>query len=590
VDFDGSVHHFTYILSSMSHLLKRKAGVFVPLFALKGSEDQGVGDTRAMKEMIDWCHERQLSVLQILPINETSGDNSPYNAVSSVALEPTTLSVRPGDVPGLSQQLYEEMKCKHALDSLGTDTVVYSRLRPFIRDVGFHAMDALNSDEEAAFLSFCESHEAWLYDYSLFRSLMEWNAGSPVWMDWREEHRSPHQASRWHSHLEEVEKNRLDRLIRYFSFLQWVLDLQWCDVKQYAAKRGVGLMGDIPFGVSRHSVDVWASPDWFNLEWSGGAPPEPSFQGDTFIRRWGQNWGIPPYHWDRMEETDYLWWRRRVKYVSRYFDLFRIDHILGFYRLYSFPWTPERNDEFAELEKDEVEAMVGDLPRFIPESDETNEGAAINQAQGEKLLQIILEAAGDSVVVGEDLGVVPDYVRPSLEKLGISGFKIPVFERNEETQEYSPVEEYPELTVSTLATHDHLPMRGLWRQWWDSFEQSRMYEVNSEARQGGDQDSWEIYRTQRFLGLPDETMVREFEPAVREAWLQKLLQTPSWLAVFMITDIFGQELRFNVPGPVADSNWSQRLPASIQQMNESEEYRGILEWLQIQIKKSGRRG
>ncbi len=568
---------------------ERQAGVFVPLFALRGKEDQGIGDTRAMKEMIDWCADHQLSVLQILPINETSGDNSPYNAVSSVALEPTTLSVRPDDVPGLSQEVYQQIKSRHALEQVDVHTVSYSLLRAFIREVALSAMDSLKDQEEVAFAEFREQEESWLYDYAVFRSLMDWHDGSPVWTSWPDQHRSPQQAFQWLAHLEEEPKNQFELTIRYYSYLQWVLHLQWNEVSQYAAQKFVGIMGDIPFGVSRNSADVWATPDWFNLEWSGGAPPEPAFQGDKFIREWGQNWGIPPYHWDRMEQSGYQWWKRRVRHVARYFNLFRIDHILGFYRLYSFPWIPEKNDEYVDLDRAAVRELVGDLPRFLPESDETETGAAINQAQGEKLLKMILEAAGDCIVVGEDLGVVPKYVRPSLQQLGISGFKIPVFERNEESREYSPSAEYSDLTVATLATHDHLPMRALWENWWKEFDDSRAFPEGSEERHQGDQSSWEIYRTQRFLELPDGEMIRDFEPEIREAWVKQLLATPSWLAIFMITDLFGQTLRFNVPGPVADSNWSQRMPHTISEMGGDEPYVGALGFLINEIINSKRK-
>ncbi|MEM6602056.1 MAG: 4-alpha-glucanotransferase, partial [Verrucomicrobiota bacterium] len=498
---------------------KRQAGIFVPLFALKGKEDQGIGDTRAMKEMVDWCCENRLSVLQILPINETSGDNSPYNAVSSVALEPTTLSVRPAEVPGLSQALYEELRGRHDLKGPDSDTVTYHAVRRFIRDMGFHAIDMLSAEEESTFRKFIHENESWLSDYTMFRTLMEQHGGSPVWTQWPDEHQSPRQASQWYAELAAVRRKEIDRLIRYYSFIQWVLDLQWSEVSRYASEKGVAIMGDIPFGVSRHSADVWASPDEFNLDWSGGAPPEPQFQDDKFIQLWGQNWGIPPYHWDRMEASDYQWWRRRIKHVARYFDLFRIDHVLGFYRLYSFPWIPEKNADYVDLTKEQVLQQVGHLPRFLPASDDTSEGAALNQVQGEKLLSMILETAGECIVVGEDLGVVPDYVRPSLEKLGISGFKIPVFERNEATQEFSSAEEYSQLTVATLATHDHLPMRALWEDWWQTFDNTRAHQEGSAERQQGDQASWEIYRTQRFLGLPDQTMIRNFEPLLRDAWI-----------------------------------------------------------------------
>ncbi|MEM6602232.1 MAG: 4-alpha-glucanotransferase, partial [Verrucomicrobiota bacterium] len=116
----------------------------------------------------------------------------------------------------------------------------------------------------------------------------------------------------------------------------------------------------------------------------------------------------------------------------------------------------------------------------------------------------------------------------------------------------------------------------------------RAHQEGSAERQQGDQASWEIYRTQRFLGLPDQTMIRNFEPLLRDAWISKLLETPSWLAILMITDIFGQTLRFNVPGPVADSNWSQRMPATIEEMRTTQPYTGIMQSLSQQILQADR--
>lgn len=572
----------------MNPATDRCLGIFVPLFALRGNDDQGIGDTRALREMIDWCADRGIAVLQILPVNETSGDNSPYNAVSSVALEPSTLSLRPGDLPGMDDALRAEVLSRHDLSALRGESVDYVKLRAFIRDVGFNAMDRLDEGAKRELQEFIEREAGWIHDYTWFRALMEWNGNSPVWDKWAEAHRSPAAACRWRSSLDAESATRFDRLLNYYAFMQWALDLQWSEVARYAAARGVGLMGDMPFGVSRHSADVWAQPDQFDLGRSGGAPREPFFQGDDFIRRWGQNWGIPPYRWDRMEADGFRWWRRRVAALCRYFRVFRIDHVLGFYRLYSFPWTPEHNGRFVDLDPEEVRAECGDVPRFLPFDDETPEGAEANRQQGERLLRMILDAADGAVVVGEDLGVVPDYVRPSLASLGISGFKIPVFERDEASQEFSPRAEYPVLSVVTLATHDHSTMLGLWKEWWASFERGREAGQGTDEWDRGERDSWELYRAQRFLGLPDATPLRDFEPTVREAWIRAILDAPSWLAILMITDLFGWDLRFNVPGPVADSNWSARLPVTVQGLANDPVCAGIASWLEREMRASGR--
>jgi len=566
----------------------RKCGVFVPLFALRGGDDRGIGDTRALKEMIAWCGRHHLSVLQILPVNETSGDNSPYNAISSVALEPTTLSLRVVDIPGLSESHLRSVCERHPLPESFRHSVPYGRVRARVREATWEAMDHLPAEEEASLGAFRQTEKEWLEPYVHFRALMEWNGENPVWQSWPQEHRNPEWILNWRDSLEASQQTAFNRLIRYYSYLQWVLDRQWTDVRMFGLECNVRLMGDIPYGISRHSADVWANPKWFDLNWCGGAPPEPFFQGDEFIRKWGQNWGVPHYRWQEMESDGYSWWRRRVSHVTRYFDLFRIDHVLGFYRVYSFPWTPDRNGEFVDKTEADVKSKLGRLPQFLPASDETAEGAETNREQGERLLRMILEAAGASVVIGEDLGVVPDYVRPSLRRLGISGFKIPIFEKDEATGEYKPAEDYPALSVATLSTHDHFPMRRLWRQWWESWEEGQNAPEGSEERSNGERSSWELYRTQRFLGLQDNTPIREFEPMIREGWIRKLLQCPSWLTLFMIPDLFGLETRFNVPGPVAETNWSQRLPFSVEDLETRSDLSGITVWLEEEIRAAAR--
>ena len=221
----------------------------------------------------------------------------------------------------------------------------------------------------------------------------------------------------------------MTRRLDFFCYVQWIAHQQWRDIKAHAEQRGVALMGDIPFGVSYYSADVFSRPDEFLLDWFGGAPPEPHFKDDAFTQKWGQNWGIPLYRWSAMRTNNFQWWRERVRATRRIFHLFRIDHVQGFYRVYAFPWRPERNKEFLPLDQHQMlERTGGRAPHFVPRDDDTPEHREANKREGEEYLRVILDEAGAARVAGEDLGVVPDYVRPSLRSLGIAGFKIPQWE------------------------------------------------------------------------------------------------------------------------------------------------------------------
>src|SRR5437773_1856622 len=226
-------------------------------------------------------------------------------------------------------------------------------------------------------------------------------------------------------------------------------------------------MCDIAFGVSYYSADVFSRPDEFALEWCGGAPPETHFKDDPFTVKWGQHWGIPLYRWDVMRSRNFDWWRRRVRGVHEIFHIFRIDHVLGFYRIYAFPWRPEKNDEFLPLNWEEMRAKTGGRePHFVPRDDSTREHCAANCREGEEYLRVVLAGSGSTRVAGEDLGIVPNYVRPSLRSLGIAGFKIPQWEMRDGM--IIPGATYDRLSVATYATHDHEPIRALWENAFDT--------------------------------------------------------------------------------------------------------------------------
>lgn len=542
---------------------RRIAGLLVPLFALRGEDDLGIGDTGVLKQFIDWAAEAGFALVQLLPINETGGDNSPYNAISSIALDPTTLELRPGALPDLVQADMDAALEGADLESLRQGPVDYARVKALKQGLLRRAFARFSrgrseagSARRKAFAHFLEGNRAWLEPYTLFRALMDQKGCTECWDRWPEPQRTAAGAAAWAAALPERQKGSFEKQRQYYAYVQWIAYGQWEAVKLYAGRKGVGLMGDIPLGVSYYSADYFARPDLFETGWSGGAPPEPYFKDDLFTQKWGQNWGIPVYSWSAMARENYGWWRQRVSGVRDLFHVFRIDHILGFYRLYSFPWRPERNAEFLPLNQDEARARTGgQLPHFLPRADDTWENCQANEREGEGLLRMVLEAAGETRLVGEDLGTVPEYVRPNLAKLGIAGFKIPIWENDYSTGRLIAGKDYPRLSVATYGTHDHQPLRVLWSDW---------LKLPPDQR-------WELHKLADYAGLPGEGRYEPYGDRLREQLLEALYRSNSWIAIVMITDLLGGEERFNVPGTSAASNWSQRLAITVGQLAQDPE-------------------
>jgi 4-alpha-glucanotransferase len=539
---------------------EKMSGLLVPVFALRHANDLGIGDAQSVKDAVDFCRNLGMGILQLLPINETGGDNSPYNAISSVALEPAFLTMTPQQVPGLTDAILSAYATPNLLQRLREGAIDYAtvkRLKWQIMDAAYEEFErdeiAKNTELARELRSFELDHVSWLPSYTLFRTIVNEHDGNAVWTSWPAEVRDLDSALRWLNASPRVKE--LARFRRLCAFVQWVAFRQWKEVKAYAERNNVQLMGDVPFGVSRYSADVWALPELFDLRWSGGAPAETYFQSDPFLQKWGQNWGIPLYDWDANRKQNFAWWRQRVSRVGDFFHYFRIDHVLGFFRVYAFPWMPERNDEFVALTEKEAAKLTGGLlPQFLPGPDEPEKSALVNEKQGEELLRMILEAAGDMGVVAEDLGVVPPYVRPLLQELGIPGFYIPIFERIEATREFKPIAEMPELTLATYATHDHDPIARYYQQL-----------VTKWLGPDGHQSWLEVQRLMRFLKLDEENPPKKFSPQLHYAFFERLLSSKAWLAMFMITDLLGTTQRFNEPGSASDSNWSQRLDREINQ-------------------------
>lgn len=292
-----------------------------------------------------------MGFLQLLPVNALGRDEcpSPYSAISSIALEPLYLSLEPWTVPGLEERVFNETGDTPPWEQpSGPDLVDYPKVRSWKMWILRGAWHNFRTKPEYAgimpkFREWVKEQGSWLEDFVCFQVLCDL-FGTAIWWHWPEQ--DPARAKAIAADYEE-EKD-------FSRWLQWLCEKQWEFIRIYADERNVKLMGDIPIGVSLSSSDVFFERHLFNTDWCGGAPAEGNYAADPFTAKWGQNWGIPLYKWDVMAQDNFAWWRRRVKYCTKIFSMYRIDHILGFYRIYAFPWKPTENDVFLPLTREQA--------------------------------------------------------------------------------------------------------------------------------------------------------------------------------------------------------------------------------------------
>ena len=568
---------------------KKIAGILAPLFGLRSENDLGIGDVAVLRELVDWAAEMGFKVVQLLPINETGNDNSPYNAISATAIDPTTLHLAPGSPEDLTREDFDSALADVDLEKLRHGSVKYGAVKKLKRrllekafaNFSAHASHdrpasaEATADRQSQFRKFCEQDAAWLNGYAFFRALMEENDNTEAWDKWPREQQSVDSARSWLDRQSPDKKKEFERREKFFRYVQWIAREQWSQMKRYAESHGVALMGDIPFGVSYYSADVFSDREQFVLDWCGGAPPETHFKDDKFTQKWGQNWGIPIYNWREMRSRNFDWWRQRVRAICHCFQIFRIDHVLGFYRIYAFPWRPQQNKKFLELEWNQMlEKTDGRAPHFHPREDSTPENCEANRGEGEEYLRAVLQESANARVVGEDLGTVPNYVRPSLRSLGIAGFKIPQWEYYH--GRVTPGSEYERLSVATYCTHDHPPLRAMWE------------DAISGDGAVSDQARVDLEKIATFAHFKRATEQIDFERDFYPVALHALFKSESWIAMVMITDLLARKYRFNVPGTATSSNWTRRMQRSVSQLRSSPKEKRRMQMIREMLEQTGR--
>ena len=306
------------------------AGTAVPVFSLKSKNSFGVGEFSDIKLLADWAKDAGLKLIQLLPVNDTTAtrtnaDSYPYAAISAYALHPIYINLE--KVAGKAQaslirQLKKKQKQLNDLPVLDYEQVIKFKLDT-LKEL-FEAQKETYLDHPD-FYAFFQANKHWLMAYAAFSHLRDKN-GTSDFSQWKTNSVYNEQAVEKYT---SPKARHYDEILLYY-FIQYHLHLQLKDAAEYAHKKGIILKGDIPIGVYRYGCDAWKDPELYNMHMQAGAPP------DDFAVK-GQNWGFPTYNWQKMQEDGFLWWRRRFEQMISYFDAFRIDHILGFFRIWSIP-------------------------------------------------------------------------------------------------------------------------------------------------------------------------------------------------------------------------------------------------------------
>lgn len=306
------------------------AGVSIPVFSLKSEKSFGVGEFTDLKLLADWAAHTGLKLIQILPVNDTTAtstwvDSYPYAAISAFALHPIYINLSKVAGKKFAKTVDAFRKKQKQLNSF--PYVDYEKVLQF-KIMALQELYELNEGdflEEKEYKNFFEANRHWLVPYGAFCFFRD-KYGTSDFSQWK--------THNTYSHFEieklTAGKSKTAKSIRFYYFVQYHLHLQLQEAAAYAHKKGVVLKGDIPIGVYRYGCDTWTAPDLYNMDRQAGAPP------DDFAVK-GQNWGFPTYNWQRMQQDGFEWWRRRFEQMSSYFDAFRIDHILGFFRIWSVP-------------------------------------------------------------------------------------------------------------------------------------------------------------------------------------------------------------------------------------------------------------
>ena len=578
----------------------KAAGTVIPIFSLRSEGSFGVGDFGDLKMMVDWCYKTKQRVLQVLPINDTINtktwqDSYPYNSISIYALHPQYTDFRQLPVlkDAAKRQSFEALRKElNALPQIDYERMIAAKM-DYLHEV--FAQEWTTVQRRDSYKKFFEQNKEWLVPYAAFcyyrdlygtANYTEWPKGATV-------------ANTQKSTFKDK------RQLQFWYFVQYNLDTQMRSAHEYARAHRVILKGDIPIGISREGVEAWVEPKYFNLNGQAGAPPDP-FSAD------GQNWGFPTYNWDEMLKDGCSWWVRRFRKMAQYFDAYRIDHVLGFFRIWEIP-VPHKSGlkgQFSPalgLSREEIEAYGVEFkeglflvdhkrddrwhPRIavqyqeayaqLSEEQKANFNRLYNDyfyrrnnqfwyTEAMKKLPRLVQATR-MLVCAEDLGMVPDCVPWVMNELRILSLEIQSMPKDN-TVRFGKLSHNPYRSVDTISTHDMSTLR----QWWDEDEAQTQEYYNTSLRRSG------------------------AAPHPLPGWLAKdivsrHLTSPSMLCLLSFQDWLSIDERLRLPDQNAERinipanprhYWRYRMHLTIEQLLAADELNNEINTLIIQ---SGRK-
>ena len=572
------------------------AGTVIPVFSLRSEGSFGVGDFGDLKKMIDWADKTQQRVIQVLPINDTNmtytwQDSYPYNSISIYALHPQYTDLR--QLPEIKDEErkahYEQLRKElNALPQIDYERVNKAKLE-YLREL--FAQEWRTISRRASYKEFFEQNKEWLVPYAAFCYYRD-KYGTAVFSEW------PKEAT-----VKAIKSTNKD--VQFWYFVQYNLDQQMHAAHDHARNHHVILKGDIPIGISRDGVEAWVEPKYFNLNGQAGAPPDP-FSAD------GQNWGFPTYNWDEMLKDGCRWWVRRFRKMAQYFDAYRIDHVLGFFRIWEIP-VPEKSGLMGQfspalgLSREEIEAygVYNHMELFLVDHkrkdrwhpriavqyhedyQKLDEGEKYNfnrlyndyfyrrnnqfwYNEAMKKLPRLTQATR-MLCCAEDLGMVPDCVPWVMNELRILSLEIQSMPKDDKVR-FGHLSCNPYRSVCTISTHDMPTLR----QWWDEDEERTQDYYNSMLYRGG------------------------AAPHPLPGWLAKdivsrHLTSPSMLCLLSLQDWLSIDEQLRLPDANAERinipanprhYWRYRMHMTIEQLMQADEFNETIKTLIIQ---SGRK-
>ena len=473
----------------LRHDFPRSSGVLLPVTVLHGPYGIGVIGAEAM-EFIDFLCKAGFHAWQILPVEHTDMCSSPYKCVSAFAGEP--MLIDPRKLLDMGLVTHEELSRR--AEGVSEDFVNYEIVRKQQWELLRIAFSRLDDKPYSSF------EPPWLDNYALYMALKRRFEDIP-WYTWPDEDLRNYEAEAVNRARDELKDD-----IDFFKFVQWLFDEQWTKLKNYAAERGISIIGDMPIYVSENSAEVWSRRSMFDVDSSGnfrsvgGVPPD-------YFNEDGQLWGNPIYNWNLMKKDGYKWWIDRVRAAVERYDIVRLDHFRGFASYWQIP-------------ADATSAKIG---KWV-------------KGPGMSLFKALQAALGELPLIAEDLGIIDSNVKQLLKESGFRGMHVLQF--GFIGDEVHLPHSFTKYSIAYTGTHDNTTLLAC------------MYELSPKDRE----------KALFYLGFDGNWSVGGPNCAISKAWIRALFMSAASLVIVPIQDFlgYGSDARMNIPG-TPEGNWRFRI-------------------------------